>query len=119
MPSDVATQAHNNSGVGNMWYSFDHGMHSPMDSFDVALFADFTKGMAHFVMLDMETDYAGYPEESFDPIQFGEYLGQQQDWLAADLAAVDRLVTPWVIVFGHRQVGISKNEPFWLGFRLA
>ncbi|KAG9244901.1 Metallo-dependent phosphatase-like protein [Calycina marina] len=91
MPSDVANQAPNNFGVGNMWYSYDNGM-------------------VHYIMLDMETDMPDYAEESFDPIQFGSYLYQQRDFLAADLAAVDRCMTPWIVVTGHRQWYSSSSD---------
>ena len=30
------------------------------------------------------------------------YANQQVDWLAADLAAVNRTLTPWVVTAGHR-----------------
>ncbi|THZ14343.1 Metallo-dependent phosphatase [Aureobasidium pullulans] len=75
-------------GTGNMWYSFDHGM-------------------AHFISLDSETDLGnglGGPDEG-QPLNsgpFGAYQNAQVDWLAADLAAVDRTKTPWIIVMLHR-----------------
>jgi hypothetical protein len=65
----------------NMWYSYDYGM-------------------AHFVQINTETDFPGAAEEVYSG-PFG-YSGQQLDWLKADLAAVDRTKTPWVIVGGHR-----------------
>ena len=67
--------------------------------------------MVHYVSLDMETDYPNYADASYDPIQFGSYLLQQVDFLAADLAAVDRCKTPWVIITGHRQWYSSGNGP--------
>lgn len=65
--------------------------------------------MVHYVSLDMETDYPDYEDADYDPIQFGSYLLQQVDWLAADLAAVDRCKTPWLIVTGHRPWYASGN----------
>ncbi|KAK8119699.1 Acid phosphatase [Apiospora kogelbergensis] len=66
------------------WYSFEHGM-------------------AHVVMLDTETDFAAAPAEG--PRLRGRPFGapgQQRAFLAADLAAVDRAVTPWLVVAAHR-----------------
>lgn len=78
-------------GTGNFWYSFDHGM-------------------AHFIQLDTETDLGhgfiapdevgGVEGEQSGP--FNYTLDAQTQWLAADLAAVNRTKTPWVIVAGHR-----------------
>ncbi|KAH8904301.1 metallo-phosphoesterase [Coniochaeta sp. PMI_546] len=78
-------------GTGNFWYSFDHGM-------------------VHFIQLDTETDLGhGFigPDEvggsesiNVDPVN--ATMNAQTTWLEADLAAVDRAKTPWVIVAGHR-----------------
>ncbi|KAI0390297.1 Metallo-dependent phosphatase [Xylariaceae sp. FL0594] len=70
------------------WYSFEYGM-------------------MHFVMLDTETDFAKAPDgpggsAGLNGGPFGKTATQQLDFLAADLASVDRDVTPWVIVGGHR-----------------
>jgi len=62
----------------NMWYSFDYSN-------------------VHFVCIDTETDY---PNAPFNVSDFGNQLG----WLASDLASVNRSVTPWVIVGGHRPI---------------
>ena len=93
-------------GNENFWYSFDYGM-------------------AHFVMLNSETDLGNglvgpsavngsMKENSGDSIlcetililtkpgPFGKYQNQQVDFLKADLAKVDRTATPWVIVMMHR-----------------
>lgn len=69
------------------WYSFEYGM-------------------VHVTMIDTETDFPDAPDAPFssaglDGGPFG-YTGQQLDFLKADLASVDRSVTPWVIVGGHR-----------------
>lgn len=75
-------------GVSNMWYSFE-------------------SGPVHFVSLLTETDLG---EGLLGPIEkakgnvngpFGK-PNQQVDWLKADLAAVDRQKTPWVVVGLHR-----------------
>ncbi|KAI0174040.1 Metallo-dependent phosphatase-like protein [Pestalotiopsis sp. NC0098] len=69
------------------WYSFEYGM-------------------VHVVMIDTETDFQGAPDgiggsAHLEAGPFGS-LGQQLAFLEADLASVDRTVTPWVIVGGHR-----------------
>lgn len=77
------------AGLANppFWYSFEYGM-------------------AHIVMFDTETDFASAPDgpngsANLDGGPFGA-PGQQVQFLQADLASVDRTVTPWVIVAGHR-----------------
>jgi hypothetical protein len=52
-------------------------------------------GLVHFVALSTETyfSYGG--------------LAAQYAWADADLAAVDRAKTPWVIVYGHRSIYCS------------
>lgn len=85
MPSAVS------GGTGNFWYSFDNGM-------------------VHFVQLDTETDlghgFIGPDEvggsEGIDVDPVNATMNAQTTWLEADLAAVDRSKTPWVIVAGHR-----------------
>lgn len=69
------------------WYSFEYGM-------------------AHIVMFDTETDFPNAPDApggsaGLESGPFGD-PNQQLDFLAADLASVDRSVTPWLIVAGHR-----------------
>lgn len=66
----------------------------------------FEYGMAHIVMIDTETDFARAPDgpggsAGLNGGPFGA-PGQQLQFLEADLASVDRTVTPWVIVGGHR-----------------
>lgn len=71
--------------VPPFWYSFDYGM-------------------AHVVMINTETDFPNAPDgpgTSLDGGNFGA-PGQQLAFLEADLASVDRSITPWVIVGGHR-----------------
>ena len=69
------------------WYSFEYGM-------------------AHIVMINTETDFPNAPDGTDGSAKlnsgpFGK-PNQQTDFLKADLASVDRTVTPWVIVAGHR-----------------
>lgn len=69
------------------WYSFEYGM-------------------AHIVMINTETDFTDAPDGTdgsakLDSGPFGS-SGQQLEFLKADLASVDRTVTPWLIVAGHR-----------------
>ncbi|KAF7547155.1 hypothetical protein G7046_g9086 [Stylonectria norvegica] len=66
----------------------------------------FEYGMAHIVMIDTETDFPDAPDEpggsaSLNAGPFG-FKGQQLEFLRADLASVDRKVTPWVVAAGHR-----------------
>lgn len=74
-------------GVGNFWYSYDYGM-------------------THFVHIDTETDLGNGlvgPDEGSP--EFGGPFGsanQQINWLTKDLASVNRTVTPWIVIFGHR-----------------
>ncbi|KAK9235902.1 Metallo-dependent phosphatase-like protein [Lipomyces kononenkoae] len=85
MPSDES------GGVGNFWYSFDHGM-------------------VHYVSINTETDLGNgligeddvNGPEDMDSGPFGSYPNEQIDWLEKDLSSVDRTKTPWVIVSGHR-----------------
>ncbi|KAF8553524.1 Metallo-dependent phosphatase [Imleria badia] len=85
MPSDES------GGLGNFWYSFNYGL-------------------AHFIMLDSETDLptglqspdeAGGPDAGADNGPFG-YPNQQYEWFENDLASIDREKTPWVVVGLHR-----------------
>lgn len=69
------------------WYSFEYGM-------------------AHVLMFDTETDFKSAPDSpggsaGLNGGPFG-FSGQQIDFIEADLASVDREVTPWLIVAGHR-----------------
>jgi acid phosphatase len=62
--------------------------------------------MAHVVMINTETDFDAAPSgqggsAGLNGGPFGTQ-NQQLEFLEADLAAVDREITPWVIVAGHR-----------------
>lgn len=107
-------------GVGNFWYSFDYGL-------------------AHFIALDGETDFAYSPEWPFvrdlsgdethptedetyptDSGPFGDIDGDwtdntayaQYQWLADDLASVDRTKTPWIIAMSHRPMYSSNSASY-------
>ncbi|OTB05340.1 hypothetical protein M426DRAFT_319888 [Hypoxylon sp. CI-4A] len=69
------------------WYSFEYGL-------------------LHFVMIDTETDFDDAPDgvggsAGLNGGPFGA-PNQQLEFLEADLASVDRSVTPWLLVGGHR-----------------
>lgn len=69
------------------WYSFEYGM-------------------VHVVMFNTETDFDGAPDQpggsaKLNSGPFGA-LNQQLEFLEADLASVDRKVTPWLLAAGHR-----------------
>ncbi|OOF93875.1 hypothetical protein ASPCADRAFT_407369 [Aspergillus carbonarius ITEM 5010] len=114
-------------GVGNFWYSFDYGL-------------------AHFVSIDGETDFANSPEWNFqedvkgnetlptksetyvtDSGPFGKVNGSVHDtkayeqwhWLKQDLAKVDRSKTPWVFVMSHRPMYSSAYSSYQLHVREA
>lgn len=114
-------------GVGNFWYSFDYGL-------------------AHFVSIDGETDFANSPEWPFaedikgnethptaeetfitDSGPFGAVDGSYKDtknyaqykWLQQDLAKVDRSKTPWVFVMSHRPMYSSAYSSYQLHVREA
>ncbi|KAL4782338.1 Metallo-dependent phosphatase-like protein [Aspergillus varians] len=107
-------------GVGNFWYSFDYGL-------------------AHFISLDGETDFANSPMSTFqedvtgdetlptadetdvtDSGPFGSIEGSFNDtqsyaqykWLKKDLAAIDRTKTPWVFVMSHRPMYSSTHSSY-------
>lgn len=52
-------------------------------------------GMIHMIGMSTEHDF---------------YIGSDQyNWLAADLAAVDRTVTPWIVFGGHRAMYLNSD----------
>lgn len=114
-------------GVGNFWYSFDYGL-------------------AHFVSIDGETDFANSPEYSFaedvsgdetlpkesetyitDSGPFGAIDGSVKDtksyaqykWLKKDLESVDRKQTPWVVVMSHRPMYSTAYSSYQKDLRAA
>ena len=116
----------NGKGVGNMWYSFDYGL-------------------AHFISIDGETDFANSPENSFlndltgdetKPTEKETYVTDsgpfgtvgnyndtksyaQYQWLADDLAKIDRCKTPWVIAMSHRPMYSTSVSSFQAHIRAA
>lgn len=113
-------------GVGNMWYSFDYGL-------------------AHFISLDGETDFANSPEFPFardlsgnetrpkenetavtDSGPFGKVGNytdnksyEQYQWLVKDLASINRTKTPWVLAMTHRPMYSSQVSPYQMDVRAA
>lgn len=114
-------------GQSSFWYSFDYGL-------------------AHFISLDGETDFAYSPEYPFardltgnetlptenqtfvtDSGPFGYINGswkdnkayEQYQWLAADLAKVDRKKTPWVFAMSHRPMYSSETASYQKNVRNA
>jgi acid phosphatase type 7 len=87
--SSAAASATKAQSLANppFWYSFEYGM-------------------VHIVMIDTETDFPDAPDGTDGSANLnGGPFGapnQQIDFLEADLASVDRTVTPWLIVAGHR-----------------
>ncbi|KAK2606053.1 hypothetical protein QQS21_003571 [Conoideocrella luteorostrata] len=75
----------------------------------------FEYGMAHIVMIDTETDFADAPDspDGSAGLNSGPFGGpnQQLQFLEADLASVDRTITPWVIVAGHRPWYTTGSGP--------
>ncbi|KAG2415458.1 hypothetical protein HFD88_006649 [Aspergillus terreus] len=69
------------------WYSFEYGM-------------------VHVVMINTETDFPDAPDGQGGSAGLGGgpfgTPHQQLEFLKADLASVDRSVTPWLVVAGHR-----------------
>jgi hypothetical protein len=76
----TATAGKHSGSNTNLWYSFNDDL-------------------VHWVVIDTELwYYSGTDEE----------IANQFAWLAADLAAVDRSVTPWVVAMGHKQSWMDK-----------
>ncbi|GAA5934997.1 hypothetical protein JCM10213_000614 [Rhodosporidiobolus nylandii] len=93
--------SYESGGRGNFWYSYDNGL-------------------AHYISLQTETDLGG---DLVGPIEdvngpFGRH-NEQIDWLKADLAAVDRTLTPWVVVLLHRPWYTSVSPPTWPAWQEA
>ena len=64
-----------------------------------AHFFSYNVGLVHIVAMSTEA-YFSYPGA----------VAAQYAFMDADLAAVDRTVTPWVIVFGHRSIYCSCDS---------
>ena len=70
----------------NMWFSFD-------------------LGPVHFLSFSTETDYPGAPH---DVKKRRSSPTAQLDFIKADLASVNRSITPVVIVFAHRPIYVNS-----------
>ncbi len=127
MPGHAAQNAAPRAS-GNFWYSFDYGL-------------------AHFITLNGETDFANSPEAPFaaqlakhnasspspddtwitNAGPFGAITGSYKDntayeqlaWLRADLAAVDRTKTPWVVALSHRPMYSTEDSGYLKNIRAA
>jgi hypothetical protein len=83
-PGSAVTNGERGSG-DNMWYSFD-------------------LGPVHVLSFSTESDYVGAPID----LKRSARAQTQVQWMAADLAAVNRSVTPFVIVMGHRPIYVDS-----------
>jgi hypothetical protein len=75
-------------GNSNMWYSFNYGP-------------------VHFTNIDTETNYPGSINDHYTLYgNNGDFWGDQQAWMTADLAKAntERDIRPWVFVGGHRPI---------------
>ena len=79
-------------GLENFWYSWNNGM-------------------VHYIQFNTETDFPNAPDlpNGSDKENAGPFApdGTQLAWLEADLKAVNRKKTPWIIVGGHRPWYVS------------
>jgi len=84
---------------GRSFLSFVKRFKSPAGADPAALYYSLDYGMMHVVFVQ------GYCPAMADWVDVAPCLGRgsaQAAWLAADLAAVDRAMTPWVIVIVHQ-----------------
>ena len=110
--SKMATRVPYVAGVGNheqdVKYSYDtflkrfHGQQSlaVASNSPSVRYLSFDLPLVHIAMID--TDAWIYPPV-FD------FAAQQYAWLKADLARVNRTLTPYLIVIGHRAMYCTKN----------
>jgi len=94
MPGDES------NGYKNLWYSFDYGL-------------------AHFIIINTETDFSGAPADPHNKLNGENFAlnGTQLKRLKADLQVTDanRKKVPWIIVSGHRPFygSLPKYRPGW------
>lgn len=69
-----------------------------------ARYYSFERGLTHFVVLTAEV----YDGRKPHPADFG-FIRQQLAFLKADLAAVDRVRTPWVVALVHKDWNMSPR----------
>ena len=68
---------------------------------DVSGWYSFDSGSAHVLVFNTEMDCGNDTAHGFSGAQF--------EWMTADLAAVNRTKTPWVIAAGHRPMYFQKG----------
>lgn len=75
----------------------------PNNNGSQSMYHSFNVGLAHVVMISSEVYFNVLPHGL-------GLLPQMYAWLEADLAAVDRSVTPWIITGEHRPIYCSAND---------
>ncbi len=65
------------------------------------LFYSFNQGLTHFIVFD---------DEAYAHSQSADFLANQLAFMKADLAAVNRSVTPWVVGLVHRDWTMMVRE---------
>lgn len=94
-------------GDGSVWYEMTSkvfnidGVRDAITAAGHGIYYSFDYGPAHIVCLRSEDTVHNWQPDS--PI-FGQFGNEQINWLKNDLGAVDRNVTPWVIVVAHQAV---------------
>ena len=74
-----------------------HRFHMPDHTGHQPWWYSFDYGSLHAIMLSTEHDFTPG--------------SRQYDWLERDLRAVDKTVTPWIVVAGHRPMYCSEDYP--------
>jgi len=80
-----------------------------------SMWSSFNFGLVHYVLLDTETDFSNAPEGTGTKLAGGPFGGAGTgnpsllSWLESDLKSVNREVTPWLVVLGHRPIYASVN----------
>ena len=64
------------------------------------LYYSFTQGLTHFVV---------FSAEAYAHSQSADFLANQLAFMKADLAAVDRKRTPWVVALVHKDWTMQAN----------
>eukprot|EP01079_Euglenida_sp_SAG-EU17-18_P007426 gene7425-1328_t len=83
-----------NYSLYNSWFRANP---APSCGSGSAMFYSYNTGPVHWVSFSTETDYPHAPTGRFSS-------ADQLQWLEADLRAVNRTATPWVVAAGHRMV---------------
>ena len=71
---------------------------------NTSLWYSFNDGPVHWISIDTELWPYNQPVAMKDAMM---------TWLAADLAGVSRVLTPWIFVFGHRQQWMDGPNAWW------